>query len=256
MSLNLSLIMRLIARPGSGRGEQGQGGALADARKAVVADEARFQLASIPSDRDCADVKRMLGVLGIVCSAGSAYDPAYEAAEPPVERRVVHAGRYGVCYPIGQDPDSPLSSSRSGTRGAIYWPDSGSTDPRRVLPNRRVPLAERGSDPAAKDNRALSLPGFPLRLRGGFTHSCRRISAVVLVPRALSRLFAAQRSGWSLAANGRFALLEILRMYQLKKLFFRVNAELTVNVLDMGTSRSLRYHKFFANVLSVISCCQ
>ncbi len=91
---------------------------------------------------------------------------------------------------------------------------------------------------------------------GGFTHSCRRISAVVLVPRALSRLFAAQRSGWSLAANGRFALLEILRMYQLKKLFFRMNAELTVNVLDMGTSRSLRYHKFFANVLSVISCCQ
>lgn len=117
MSLNLSLIMRLIPRPGSRRGEQGQGGALADAREIFVADEARFQLAGIPSDRDCADVKRMLGVLGIVCSAGSVYDPAYEAAEPPVERRVVHAGRYGVCYPIGQDPASPLSSPRSGTRG-------------------------------------------------------------------------------------------------------------------------------------------
>ena len=105
MSLNLSLIMRLIPRPGSRRGEQGQGGALADAREIVVADEARFQLAGIPSDRDCADARRMLGVLGIVCSSGSAYDPAYEA------------GRYGVCYPIGQDPASPLSSPRSGTRG-------------------------------------------------------------------------------------------------------------------------------------------
>lgn len=113
---------------------------MADAREIAVADEARFQLAGIPSDRDCADARRMLGVLGIVCSAGSVYDPAYEAAEPPVERRVVHAGRYGVCYPIGQDPASPLSSPRSETRGATYWPDSGSTDPHRVLPSRSISL--------------------------------------------------------------------------------------------------------------------
>ena len=50
----------------------------------------------------------MLGVLGIICSAGSIYDPAYEAARPPVECRVVYAGHYGIYYSIGQDLDSPV----------------------------------------------------------------------------------------------------------------------------------------------------
>ncbi len=79
-----------------------------NAREVVVTDEARLQLANIPSDKDYADVKRMLGVLGIICSAGSIYDPAYEAARPPVECRVVYAGHYGIYYSIGQDLDSPV----------------------------------------------------------------------------------------------------------------------------------------------------
>ena len=65
-----------------------------------------MQLAGIPSDKDYADAKRMLGVLGVICSAGSVYEPAYEMAEPPVECRVVYAGCYGIYYSIGQDPDS------------------------------------------------------------------------------------------------------------------------------------------------------
>lgn len=47
-----------------------------------------MQLAGIPSDKDYADAKSMLVVLGVICSAGSVYDPAYETAEPPVECRV------------------------------------------------------------------------------------------------------------------------------------------------------------------------
>ena len=62
-----------------------------DARDVVVTQEAQYQLVRIPSNADYNEVKRMLRALGIIADAGSVYDPAYEAAKPPVECRVVYA---------------------------------------------------------------------------------------------------------------------------------------------------------------------
>lgn len=77
-------------------------------RSVVITDEAQLQLINIPSDKDYVDVRKMLGVLGIVYSAGSVYDPAYEAAKPPMECRVVYAGHYGIYYSGEPDPNLPI----------------------------------------------------------------------------------------------------------------------------------------------------
>ena len=69
--------------------------------------EAQYQLVRIPSNADYNEVKRMLRALGIIADAGSVYDPAYEAAKPPVECRVVYAGHYGIYY-TSEDPGSPV----------------------------------------------------------------------------------------------------------------------------------------------------
>ena len=78
-----------------------------DARDVVVTQEAQYQLVRIPSNADYNEVKRMLRALGIIADAGSVYDPAYEAAKPPVECRVVYAGHYGIYY-TSEDPGSPV----------------------------------------------------------------------------------------------------------------------------------------------------
>lgn len=78
-----------------------------DVRKVIVTREALFQLANIPSNADYDKVKKMMDVLGAIADAGSKYDPAYEAAKPPVECRVVYAGHYGIYYTSDPSP-SPV----------------------------------------------------------------------------------------------------------------------------------------------------
>ena len=77
-------------------------------REVIVSDEALVQLIAIPSNEDYARVMKTLRLLETIPCAWPVYDPAYEAARPPVECRVAYAGHYGIYFEGADDPESPV----------------------------------------------------------------------------------------------------------------------------------------------------
>lgn len=54
----------------------------------------------IPNVREAQAVDKTLGLLAAFPRLGHLYDPLYEAARPPFELYVTHAGRFGIYYEI------------------------------------------------------------------------------------------------------------------------------------------------------------
>lgn len=79
-----------------------------DLHEVQLADEALVQLIEIPSQGDYARVRTVLRTLETIPLAGSVYDPAYEAAQPPIECRVMYAGHYGIYYTCDEIPTAPV----------------------------------------------------------------------------------------------------------------------------------------------------
>lgn len=52
------------------------------------------------SDSEIAQVDAAIETLAIAPDIGRVYDPLYPAARPPLEARVIYAGRYGIYYSV------------------------------------------------------------------------------------------------------------------------------------------------------------
>lgn len=69
----------------------------------ILTDEAFSSYVALPTARLFAHVDKDLGLLETLPYLGQAYDPAYDAARPPFECRVLYCEHYGIYYRVNEE---------------------------------------------------------------------------------------------------------------------------------------------------------
>lgn len=68
-----------------------------------LTDEALYAYSAVTPDRLYQRIGDLIDFLALHPYYGEAYDPAYEAARPPVSCRVLYCARYGVYYHVDDE---------------------------------------------------------------------------------------------------------------------------------------------------------
>ncbi len=65
-----------------------------------LTDEALYSYSSIRSASICQRIEKLIDFLALHPFYGERYDPSYEAAQPPIDCRVLFCAHYGIYYHV------------------------------------------------------------------------------------------------------------------------------------------------------------
>ena len=87
-----------------------------EAYEVLLADEATYSLAEIPSSKVYSRICALIDFLSYHPYYGEEYDPYYDASFPPIDCRVFFCARYGIYYHVFQDEREILVLAVEDTR--------------------------------------------------------------------------------------------------------------------------------------------